>query len=201
MNPLLDFSGLPRFAQFKPDVVAPAVDQLLAENRALIERVSAAAVPSTWTDFVQPLEDGNERLNRAWGVVGHLNAVMNSPELREAYNANLPKVTQYYTELSQHLGLFEKFKGLRKSAPFEGLGVAQRKVVENELRDFRLGGAELPPNEKARFMAIRERLSELSSRFSDNLLDATNAYAHHTSDARELAGIPQDVLQAAQEAA
>jgi len=166
MNPLLDFSGLPRFPEFKPEFVTPAVDKLLAENRALIDRVSTAAVAVTWNDFVEPLEDANERLGRAWGVVGHLNAVMNSPELREAYNANLPKVTQYYTELSQHQGLFAKLKALRASAGFEGLTRAQRKVVENELRDFRLGGAELSPDDKARFMAMREKLSALSSRFT-----------------------------------
>ena len=93
MNPLLDFSGLPRYAEFKPEYVAPAVDQLLAENRALVARLPADNVPATWRDFVDPLEDANERLGRAWGVVSHLNAVMNSPELREVYNANLPKVT------------------------------------------------------------------------------------------------------------
>ena len=200
-NPLLDFSGLPRFPDFKPEFVAPAVDQLLAENRGLIERVAAPGVAATWRDFVQPLEDANERLSRAWGVVGHLNAVMNSPELREAYNTNLPKITQYYSELSQHPGLFAKFKALQAGADFERLSRAQRKVIENELRDFRLGGAELPLEEKARFMAIREKLSELSSRFSDNLLDATNAYSRRVTDERELAGIPQDVLQAAREAA
>src|SRR6185436_5477487 len=139
MNPLLDFSGLPRFPEFKPELVTPAVDTLLVENRSVVERVAAPAVPATWDDFVQPLEDANERLGRAWGVVGHLNAVMNSPELREAYNANLPKVTQYYTELGQHPGLFAKFKALKAGAEFERLGRAERKVVENELRDFRLG--------------------------------------------------------------
>jgi len=201
MNPLLDFSGLPRFAGFEPAFVAPAVDQLLGENRALIERVAAPAVPATWREFVEPLEDANERLGRAWGVVGHLNAVMNSPELREAYNSNLPKVTQYYTELGQHQGLYAKFKALAAGAEFGVLARAQRRLVENELRDFRLGGAELPPADKARFTAIRERLSGLSSRFSDNLLDATNAFSRHVSDAGEVAGIPADVLQAAQEAA
>src|SRR5262245_2200692 len=115
MNPLLDFSGLPRFPDFKPEFVTPAVEQLLTENRALIERVAAPPVAATWDEFVQPLEDANERLARAWGVVGHLNAVMNSLELREAYNANLPKITQYYTELSQHQELFEKFKALKTS--------------------------------------------------------------------------------------
>ena len=201
MNPLLDFSGLPRFADFKPEHVTPAVDTLLKENRALIERLASADVPASWHDFVEPLEDANERLGRAWGQVGHLNAVMNSPELREVYNANLPQVTQYYTELSQHQGLFGKYKALAASPELERLTGAQRKIVENELRDFRLGGAELPAESKLRFMAIRERLSELSSRFSDNVLDATNAFAHYVTDETELAGIPEDVRQAAREAA
>ena len=201
MNPLLDFSGLPRFAEFKPEFIAPAVEQLLAENRALIERVSAAGVPATWRDFVQPLEDANERLHRAWGVVGHLNAVMNSPELRDAYNANLAKVTQYYSELSQHEGLHARFKALRTSTGFEALTRAQRKIVENELRDFRLGGADLSPEHKKRFKDINERLSQLSSRFSDNLLDATNAFEHVVADPAEIVGIPQDVLETARAAA
>jgi oligopeptidase A len=201
MNPLLDFSGLPRFAEFKPEYVTPAVDELLAQNRALIERLSAADVAATWADFVEPLDDANEQLARAWGQVAHLNAVMNSPELREVYNDNLPKITQYYSELSQHQGLFMKFKALHTSSEFATLSGAQRRIVENELRDFRLGGAELPEAKKARFMAIRDRLSQLSSKFSDNLLDATNAFAHYAANEKEVAGIPEDVLQAAREAA
>jgi len=200
-NSLLDFSGLPRFPDFTPEQVAPAVDQLLAQNRSLIARLAGPEVPATWSDFVEPLEDANERLGRAWGVVGHLNAVMNNPELRDAYNANLPKVTQYYTELAQHEGLFAKFKALHASPGFADLSPAQRRIVENELRDFRLGGAELPPERKARFMSIRERLSELGSRFSDNLLDATNAFGHFVTDRAGVAGIPEDVLTAAAEAA
>ena len=201
MNPLLDFSGLPRFPDFRVELVTPAVDQLLAENRALIERITGTDVPPTWRDFVQPLEDANERLHRAWGIVGHLNAVMNNPELREVYNANLPKVTQYYTELGQHQGLFAKFKALRGSREFEPLSREQKKIVENELRDFRLGGAELAPDKKTRFKEISERLAQLSSRFSDNLLDATNAFSHFVADPAHTAGIPPDVLAAAHEAA
>jgi oligopeptidase A len=201
MNPLLDFSGLPRFSDFKPEYVTPAIDTLLADNRALIGRLAAEEVAATWRDFVEPFEDGHEKLARAWGQVGHLNAVMNSPQLREAYNANLPKVTQYYSELSQNLGLFRKFKALHAAPGFAQLTRAQQKIIENELRDFRLGGAELSDDSKARFMAIRERLSQITSRFSDNLLDATNAYAHYVDADRELAGIPDDVLQAAREAA
>jgi oligopeptidase A len=201
MNPLLDFSGLPRFPDFRVELVTPAVDQLLTENRALVARIAGPAVPSTWRDFVQPLEDANERLHRAWGIVGHLNAVMNDPALREVYNANLPKITQYYTELGQHEGLFAKFKALRASREFDALSRAQQKIVENELRDFRLGGAELAPERKARFKEISERLAQLSSRFSDNLLDATNAFAHFVADPAQTRGIPSDVLAAAREAA
>ncbi|GAB4117474.1 MAG: M3 family metallopeptidase [Sideroxydans sp.] len=200
-NPLLDFSGLPRFAQIKPEHVAPAIDQLLAENRALIARLLADTAAPTWDNFVRPMEDANERLSRAWGPVGHLNAVMNSPELRDAYNSTLPKITAYYAELGQNLALFEKFKALRNSSEFEGLSAARKKIIENELRDFRLGGAELPEEKKRRYLAIQERQSELSSRFSDNILDATNAYTLVIENRGELEGLPEDVLQTAREAA
>jgi len=201
MNPLLDFSGLPRFAAIQPEHVTPAVDQLLQENRALIERVATASAEPSWDNFVAPLDDANERLSRAWGQVAHLNAVMNSPALRETYNANLPRISQYYAELSQDERLYAKFKALRAAPEFGGLGRAQRKIVENELRDFRLGGAELGPEQKAEFKQVREQLDKLASRFSDNLLDATNAFAHYVTDPAELTGIPEDVLEAAREAA
>jgi oligopeptidase A len=201
MNPLLDFSGLPRFADFKPEHVAPAVEQLLAENRGLITRLAAESAAPTWDNFVGPLEDANERLHRAWGQVGHLNAVMNSPQLREVYNANLPKITQYYTELGQHEGLYRKFKALHASTGFAALSAAQKKIVDNELRDFRLGGAELSADRKQRYTEIRDRLSTLGSRFSDNLLDATNAWSHTVTNAAELAGLPEDAREAARAAA
>ena len=201
MNPLLDFTGLPRFAEIKTEHVAPAIEQLLAENRALIARLLADSAIPDWQNFVAPMEDANERLSRAWGPVGHLNAVMNSPELREVYNATLPKITQYYAELGQNLALFDKFKVLRNRPEYTGLSAARKKIIENELRDFRLGGAELPDAQKARYLEIQERLSELSSRFSDNLLDATNDYTLVIENQEELSGLPDDVLQAAQEAA
>jgi len=201
MNPLLDFSGLPCFAAIQPEHVTPAVDQLLQENRALVERVATADDKPTWDNFVAPLDDANERLSRAWGQVAHLNAVMNSPALRETYNANLPRISQYHAELSQDERLYAKFKALRAAPEYGGLDRAQRKIVENELRDFRLGGAELSPEQKAEFKQVREQLDKLSSRFSDNLLDATNAFAHYVAAPEELTGIPEDVLEAAQEAA
>ncbi len=201
MNPLLDFSGLPRFDAFKPEYVAPAIDQLIAENRALIAQLGAESGAPTWENFVAPLADGHERLNRAWGQVGHMNAVMNSPELREAYNASLPKITQYYTELGQNPALYARYRALHASPDFARLTAAQRAVIEHEVRDFRLGGAELPAAKKARFTEIRDRLSTLTSRFSDNVLDATDAFAHFVTDPGELAGIPGDVVEAAHNAA
>ena len=200
-NPLLDFSGLPHFTEIRPEHIGPAVDQLLAENRALVARLLADTTLPTWENFMQPLDDANERLTRAWGQVGHLNAVMNNPELRETYNANLPKVAQYGAEMGQNLGLFNKVKALHSSPQYASLSVARKKIIENELRDFRLGGAELPEEQKARFLAIQEEQSTLSSRFSDNLLDATNAYTWLVTDEAELSGLPADERQTAAEAA
>ena len=201
VNPLLDFSGLPRFADFKTEHVTSAVDTLLAACNSVIAKVAADGTPATWRDFIEPLENANERLSRAWGQVGHLNAVMNSAELREVYNANLPKITEYYTELGQNEKLFNKNKQLHSSAEYKALSPAQQKIIENELRDFRLGGAELSADKKARFKAICEELSKLTSRFSDNVLDATNAFSHFVLDQKGLAGLPDDVKQAAREAA
>jgi oligopeptidase A len=200
-NPLLNFSGLPRFADIRPEHVAPAIDQLLADSRALLAHLLADTAAPTWDNFVTPMEDAHERLARAWGPVGHLNAVMNSAELREVYNANLPKMTQYYAELGQNLALFDKFKTLKNSSEFNILNMSRQKIIENELRDFRLGGAELPDAQKARYLAIQERQAELSSRFSDNVLDATNDYALVIEKQDELTGLPADALQTAQEAA
>lgn len=192
MNPLLDFSGLPRFAEIRPEHVTPAIDQLLAEARAEVDRQAAARGEPGWNDFVAPLEDSNERLARAWGQVSHLHSVLDSPELREVYNENLPKITQYYAELGQHAGLFARYKALRARREFQELSTARRKVVENELRDFRLGGADLPDAQKARFMAIQEELAKLSAKFEENLLDATNAWTKLIEDEAELEGVPED---------
>ncbi|WP_213538257.1 M3 family metallopeptidase [Nitrosospira sp. NRS527] len=201
MNPLLDFSGLPRFADIRIEHITPALKQLLADGRNTIDRIRDDDATPTWQNFVQPITDANERLSRAWGQVSHLNAVANTPALRETYNANLPLVTQYYAELAQDPALFEKFKQLRNSQEFEGLNQARKKIIENDLRDFRLGGAELPPEKKKRFLQIQEELSALGSRFNDNLLDSTNNFVLHIQNADELSGIPDDAVQAAREIA
>jgi oligopeptidase A len=199
MNPLLHFAGLPRFDEIKPEHVAPAIDRLLAAGRDAVE-ASTRAHP-TWDEFVAPLEDANERLGRAWGQVAHLHAVMDSPALREAYNAALPRVSQYWTELGQNLQLFQKYKELARSAGFAGLSAARKKIVDNALRDFRLGGAELPLEKKQRYAEIQEELAKLSAKFSENVLDATNAFSLIIENQERLAGIPADALQAAREAA
>ena len=196
-NPLLDFSGLPRFPEITPAHVGPAIDALLSEARATIERVATASAQPTWENFVQPLADALDRLDRAWSEVGHLNAVANTPPLREAYNANLPKVTSFYTELGQDARLFARYRALAAALEFADSDPGRRRVIDNALRDFRLSGAELAEALKARFKAIEEELASLSSRFADNLLDATNDYALYVDDASRLAGIPADVLAAA----
>ena len=200
-NPLLDFSGLPRFDRIEPAHVRPAIDALLTESRALVARLTTGTVPATWKDFVAPLNDGIERLARAWGIVGHLHSVNDTPDWREAYNALLPEVSRFYAELGQNLALFAQYKALRDSAGYASLSAAQRRIIDNELRDFRLSGAELPEAQKPRFQAIQEEQAALSAKFSENLLDATNAFAEYVSDESELAGLPNDVIQAAREAA
>ena len=188
VNPLLDFSGLPRFADIRPQHVAPAVDALLDQARATIAHVAAAPGSPNWESFVQPLSDALDRLDRVWAQVGHLNAVVNTPELRIAYNENLPKVTAFYTELGQDERLFARYRALAASPGFATADPARRRVVDNALRDFRLSGAELAATPKARFKAIEEELASLSSRFADNLLDATNDFAFYVEDAARLAG-------------
>jgi len=201
MNPLLDFSGLPRFNAIRAEHVQPAIEQLMAEGRAAVEAAVAQTVPPTWDNFVRPLDDAGERLSRAWGQVSHLNLVMNSPELRDVYNAMLPVLTQYYTEQGQDERLYAKYKAIRAGSEYSQLSAAQKKTLENELRDFRLSGAELPEAEKARFKAVQEELSTGSSRFNDNVLDATNDFALYITDEHQLAGLPADVKQVAKEAA
>jgi oligopeptidase A len=200
-NPLLDFSALPRFGAIGPEHVVPAIDALVADGRAAVERLATAQDAPTWEGFVEPLESANERLARAWAQVSHLNAVVNSPALREAYNAALPKVTQFGAEQAQDLRLFGRYKALAASPAFASLPGARRRLVDNEIRDFRLGGAELPEAAKARFRQLLEELAGLSSRFQENVLDATNDFALVVTDPAQLAGIPADVLEAAKAAA
>lgn len=200
-NPLLHFSGLPKFNELKAEHVSPAIDYLLLNARQTIETLATGTETVTWDNYASKLEDIEERLSRAWSQVGHVNAVVNSPEMREAYNDNLSKLTDFYADLSQDERLYAKYRTLRDSKQYDALTDTQKKIVENELRDFRLGGAELPAEQKARFKEIQEELSKLSSKFEENVLDNTNDYALYVHDAATLKGIPSDVLEAAADAA
>ena len=199
-NPLLDFSGLPRLSRITPQDVSPAIDVLLANARAAIEQVAESAATPSWDRFVQPLSEAEDRLDCAWGQVSHLNAVVNTPALRDAYNAALPKITAFHTERAQDQRLFAGYRALAEGAggPLEP---ARRRHIENALRDFCLSGVELPPPERARFKEIEDELAQLAARVEDNVLDATNDYALYVDDAAELAGVPADVLAAAAEGA
>ena len=199
-NPLLDFSGLPRFDAIRAEHVAPAIDQLLAEAEHAVMAAETVA-PVGWDNFVVPLDDATERLARAWGQVTHLEAVVNTPELREAYNANLPRVTRFWSTLGQNLALFAQYRALAQSPEYAGYDEVRRKVVENALRDFRLGGAELDDGGKRRYGEIREELSALSASFSQHVLDATDAYALYIDDEARLSGVPADVVAACRSAA
>ncbi len=198
MNPLLDTSGLPHFDAIRPEHIAPAIDQIIADNRALIERLLTDPEPPRWDRFVTPLEDANERLSRAWGPVSHLHSVLDSPELREAYNSRLPAVTEYWADLGQDERLYARYKAIDASGA--ELSTERRRVLDNELRDFRLGGAELASEPKARFKAIQEELAALAAHFEENLLDATNAWSK-VVQREDLPGVPEDSLAMFEDAA
>ncbi len=201
LNPLLDFSDLPQFSSIKPEHIGPGIDSLLEQCRDVVKELEAQTAQATWENFVAPLEDATEKLGRAWGIVGHLNAVVDTPELRAAYNENQPKITEFWTALSQNLVLFTKYKALQLGPDYNGYSVARKKIIENAVRDFRLGGAELSEEQKPRFAEIQEKQAALQTKFSENILDATNDYALFVENESELAGLPDDVKQAARAAA
>ena len=200
-NPLLDFSDLPRFATIRPEHVTPALDALLAAAKAAVERASAPGTPATWEDVIDPVETATEPLSRAWGVVGHLNAVADTPELRAAHAENLPRVTEFWSSVGQNLALYEKYKAIAAGDAYANLSAARKKILDNALRDFRLSGAELPEDLKPRFAQLQEQQATLAKAFSDHVLDATNAYAYFVDDRTQLSGLPEDAVEAAHHAA
>ncbi len=195
-NPLLDFSGLPLFDRIQPEHVAPAIDELLLEANAALEKVTAADFPCEWSAISAVLDVATERLGRAWGSVSHLNSVADTPELRTAYNAALPKVTEFWTRLGADERLYAKYKAI----DIKTLNAEQLQAHKNAMRNFVLSGAELTGAVKERFAKIQERQAELSQKFSENSLDATDAFAYYAQES-ELAGVPADVIQTAHELA
>lgn len=199
-NPLSTYTGLPPFSAIRPEHVEAAVDELIAHNRAKIAEVLASGGPYTYDNLVAVLDEAEDRLDRAFDPASHLNAVMNNEALRKAYNACLPKLSDFATEVGQNRELFNAYVQL-KNTEYERLDTAQRKVIDNALRDFRLSGIDLPKDQQQRFAEIQSRLAEITSQFSDNVLDATNAWHKHVTDAAQLAGLPESALAQARQAA
>lgn len=200
-NPLLEMRGLPPFSQIHSEHVEPAIDQVLAENRAQVEALLNSNQSPSWQSLVQPLEQLEERLSRIWSPVGHMNSVVNSEALRGAYNACLPKLSDYATEMGQNEKLFKAFKQIADGPEYEKLDRAQKKIIDNALRDFRLSGIDLPAEKKARYKQIMQELSALNSKFEENLLDATNAWKIQISDQSRLAGLPESARAMAKQVA
>ena len=201
-NPLLNITDLPPFDKIQPEHIVPALEQLLADNRATVEATLKAAQASsspTWQQLITPLEEASDRLSRSWSPVGHLNSVKNSPELREAYQACLPKLSEYATWFNQNPELFNAYQALANNA--EELNATQQKMLSNALRDFRLSGVDLPEAKKQRFADLQQRLSELSNQFSNNVLDATQAWSKLITDENQLAGLPETTKASAAAAA
>ncbi|MFO7995285.1 MAG: oligopeptidase A [Marinobacter sp.] len=199
-NPLLTDDLLPRFDHVRTEHMEPAIDQILSENRMKISQIAQQEHP-TWETLAQPMQATEDRLERAWSVISHLNGVMNNDDLRKVYKNCLEKLTEYSTELSQNAELCDAYKKLAESDEFGKLNEAQRKSVENTLRDFHLGGVDLPEEKKKRYADLSMELSELSNRFSDNVLDATQHWFRHITNVEELAGVPESALDGAKQAA
>ncbi len=197
-NPLISFGrGLTDYPEIKPSDIAPAIEFLLEQAQYAVDQAVSSNTPAKWNDLVEPLEDATESLSRSWGVISHLNSVADTPELRTAYGDMMPKVTAFFSSLGQNLALYQKFKELSQSNDFATLNLAQKKVIENSLRDFRLGGAELSDSQKPRFSAIQDEQALLGKAFSDHVLDATDEFVHVVQDISDLTGLPEDAIAAA----
>ncbi len=200
-NPLLTFTDLPPFSAIKPEHVKPAVEQAIADCRHTIDKVLAENPQPSWESVIAPIEEVDDRLSRIWSPVSHMNSVVNSDELREAYESCLPLLSEYSTWVGQHKGLFEAYKTIKESAEFAKLDRAQQKTISDSLRDFELSGIGLPLQEQKRYGEISKRMSELGSKFSNNVLDATMGWTKQITDVNLLAGMPESALAAAQAAA
>ena len=200
-NPLLTMTGLPPFSRISAEHVEPAIDTLLAENRKAVKALLAATEDYTWDNLIQPLEDMDDRLSRLWSPISHMNSVVNSEALRAAYNACLPKLSEYGTEMGQNVRLYQAYKAIRDSKQYEQLDTAQKKVIDNALRDFHLSGVDLPDDKKARFKKIQQQLSQLTTKFEENVLDATQGWTKHIDDETRLAGLPESACAMAKQAA
>ena len=190
-NPLLTSATLPPFSEIKPSHIEPAIDHLLEECRAIVKIKTQITEPFSWENLVDPIEKTEDRLNKAWSPVSHINSVVNNNDIREAYNACLPKLSQYSTEMGQNKALYNAYFEISNSPGFSRLNQGQQKTIQNALRDFELSGINLNPEQQCRYREISQELSKLSSKFEENVLDATHAWKKHIQDETLLAGIPE----------
>jgi oligopeptidase A len=200
-SPLLNIKDLADFQAIKPEHIEPALDELLAQGRALTKKLLADNSEYTWENLVLPLEISDNKLERMWSPISHMNGVVNTPELRDAYTACLPKLSEYGTEMGQNKELFTALQQIQNNQDSLKLDSAQRKSLENSLKGFRLSGVDLPDDKKQRYAEISTKLSTLTSKYSDNVLDATNAWSKEISDASQLKGLPETAIEQAEEAA
>ncbi|WP_419534066.1 oligopeptidase A [Endozoicomonas sp.] len=200
-NPLLESSELPPFSKILPEHIKPAIESIIDENEKAVAALLASGAGTEWSALQEPLDQLDDRLGQAWSPVGHMNAVVNSEALRDAYNGCLPLLSEYSTRLGQNRQLFEAYQSLADSEEFNKLDSAQQKVINDNLRDFRLAGVALEDDKKARYGEIKKQLSELTSKFSDNVLDATMAWSKLITDESELAGLPESALAGAKQLA
>lgn len=190
-NTLLHLADEPRFSDISTHDIRPALETAMSEARAAIADIKTHT-PITWLNTVERLTDITERVGRIWGVVAHLNAVVDTPELRAEYNALMPEVTVFFTEIGQDIELYERFKAIKAAPEFAQLNPAQQTKLEHDLRDFVLSGAELPPEQQARFAELQTEGAQLAAQFSQNVLDATDAFALYFTDDSRLNGITED---------
>ena len=201
-NPLLSNNTiLPLFSKIKPEHIEPAITQLLEEARTVVKTHLQATTEYTWENLIEPLENAEDKLNKAWSPVSHMNAVVNTDELRLAYNACLPKLSDYSTEMGQNEQLFNAYKVIADSNEFATLDSAQKKIIQNALRDFRLSGVDLDNEKKQRYKEISQELSRLASNYEENLMDATNAWKKVIRNEQDLAGLPPSALAQAKQTA
>ncbi len=200
-NPLLEKTTLPQFSKIKSEYIEPAIDALLAESRVIVEQQLQATSNYTWENLIEPIEDSEDKLNKAWSPVSHMNSVVDTDDLRDAYNACLPKLSEYSTEMGQNKALYLAFKQISESDSYSSLDLAQQKIITNALRDFRLSGIGLDEKKQKRYKEIKQELSSLTSKYGENVLDATNAWTKVISDEKELAGLPDTALLQAKQTA
>lgn len=200
-NPMLESPLLPAFSKIQPSHIETAIDQMLADNRKKVEEIIEGLANPSWDSLVAPLEEMNDRLAKAWSPVSHMNSVVNSDELRDAYNACLPKLSQYWTEMGQNQALYQAFNELAQSDAFSDLNEAKQKAISNTLRDFRLSGIALNVDDQQRYAQLQQKLSELTTKFSENVLDASNAWNKLLDQESELEGLPPMALAAAKQMA